>query len=557
MKIKLGLLILGTILLGAFLRLYQPCFFSSRDCLVEDSMTASIVPPALNWDEVSLGYNAYSILKTGKDEWGRRLPLSFEAFGDFKLPGYIYTSIPFIATLGLNAFSVRLPSMAAGIFSLLFLYLITKKLTNSQTTALLATFLLAISPWHIFLSRIALEANLALAFFLAGLYFFLMSLERPKNSFISIIFFGAAIFTYNSARVFIPLFILLLVAVYWKRILENKKAFVLSAVLLLLIFLVGGYFAFFQDSSSRYFWVAIIDQGAINDLNQARVNSHFAPFLTDLLYNRYSYFLERAFFNYFSHLSPQYLFLQGGSNYQFSVPGFGLLYIIEAPFIILGLLSLRSNKRSAVVILSWLLLAPIPSAITREAPHVLRSLFMLGSLQIISALGIYKAFNLISKKELRNSFLLGVILLFLINLTNYYHYYLSIYPQKYSQSWQYGYKETYLALEKKVKSSGSKNIYISKAYGEPHIFYLFYNSYDPLKYQTNPTLVRYPRSNWRWVDRLDTIHFINDWEVREKLKGVNNAILITSPGNYPKNFTLFQSIRFLDGKDAFEIVESK
>ncbi|MBU2577901.1 hypothetical protein KKA69_03645, partial [Patescibacteria group bacterium] len=53
------------------------------------------IPPSLNWDEVSHGYNAYSIIKTGKDEWGITLPLIFRAYGDYKLPFYIYlTTIP-------------------------------------------------------------------------------------------------------------------------------------------------------------------------------------------------------------------------------------------------------------------------------------------------------------------------------------------------------------------------------------------------------------------------------------------------------------------------------
>src|SRR3990170_7439708 len=80
-------------------------------------------PPSLNWDEVSLGYNAYSVLKTGKDEWGKILPVIFTAYGDYKLPGYIYTLVPFISIFGLNAFAIRLPSVLAGTITVLFTYL--------------------------------------------------------------------------------------------------------------------------------------------------------------------------------------------------------------------------------------------------------------------------------------------------------------------------------------------------------------------------------------------------------------------------------------------------
>src|SRR3989338_825512 len=127
-------------------------------------------PPSLNWDEVSHGYNAYSILKTGHDEWGIRFPLIFRAFGDYKLPLYIYLTTPMIAIFGLNTFSVRLVSVLAGTIAIPLIYLLTnelfknKKENNSYNHGILAMLLLAFLPWHIFLSRAAFEANLALTF---------------------------------------------------------------------------------------------------------------------------------------------------------------------------------------------------------------------------------------------------------------------------------------------------------------------------------------------------------------------------------------------------------
>src|SRR5258706_11914127 len=72
----------------------------------------NVFPPALNWDEVSHGYNAYSLLKTGRDEWGVAMPTIFRAFGDYKLPVYVYLTIP------VNA-NPRLPSMIFGSLSIL------------------------------------------------------------------------------------------------------------------------------------------------------------------------------------------------------------------------------------------------------------------------------------------------------------------------------------------------------------------------------------------------------------------------------------------------------
>src|SRR3989338_759355 len=83
-------------------------------------------PPSLYWDEASLGYNAYSILKTARDEHGKFLPLTnFAAFGDYKPPGYIYTAVPAIAVFGLNEFSIRFPSAFFGVLTVVITYLLT------------------------------------------------------------------------------------------------------------------------------------------------------------------------------------------------------------------------------------------------------------------------------------------------------------------------------------------------------------------------------------------------------------------------------------------------
>lgn len=519
------------------------------------------VPPSTNWDEVSLGVNAYSILKTGKDEWGKSFPLTFEAFGDYKLPIYIYTLIPFIAVFGLNDFSLRLPSLLSGILSLVFIYLIIKKLTKDNKWALWGMFLLSISPQHIFLSRIALEANLAFGIFLAAFYLFLVGLEKQKLLIVSAFLFGLTAFTYNSARVFIPLFLIGLSFIYRKELLKYKTRLIIPLLIIGVLFGIAFSMAIFEDSSSRYYWVSIVDQGAVNYLNESRAKSSLPPFITNLIFNRYIYFITTAFSNYLTHFSPEFLFIKGGSNYQFSLPKHGILYMLELPFLIWGIIAVFRNKQVFWVLLLWLLLAPIPSAITREAPHALRSIFMLGALQIIVAGGVIGLVNFVTT---RFKFLKGylqsiIVALFLISLGLFSYQYFYIYPTEYSKAWQYGYKQTYEYLidnySMYFKDNNEKKIYISKYYGEPHIFYLYYSKYDPALYQNNPSLIRYSQTNWRWVDKLDNINFINDWEVKEKLKDQKDIILVTSPGNYPEGATLKHSINFLDGSKAFDVVE--
>lgn len=522
-----------------------------------------VVPPSLNWDEASLGYNAFSILKTGKDEWGRFMPLTFEAFGDYKLPVYIYLAVPFVGILGLNEWSVRLPSMLAGVFSVFLLYWIVLVESRNQKWALISALLLAVSPWGTFLSRVALEANLALCIFLVGIFFLILGYKlrqlAKKESVIcfvvSAVFFGLTLFTYNSARVFIPLFLLSVGVVRFSAVKEIGKKLWIPAIVFALFIGVAGFLALTQDSASRYYWVSILDEGAINFLNQSRGESQLPGILTKLIYNRYSYFGYEFFKNYISHFSPYFLFVRGGDNYQFSVQNMGLMYALEAPFLIYGIWRIRKYPSAAKLIIPWMILAPIPAAITRESPHVLRSIFMLGSLQILVGLGIADFIEWL-KKVWKISYFVSfsvIGILVGINIWFYFSAYLTQYPKEYSQSWQYGYKQAIQFVESKPNVK-ERPLYFTKKYGEPHIFYLFYTKYDPAKYQSNSSLVRYQQSNWRWVDQLDNVYFINDWEMKDKLKD-QHGYVISTPGNYPGIPPVLQKVNFLDGKGAFEVVE--
>src|SRR3989344_4938577 len=75
------------------------------------------IPNGLYQDETAIGYNAYSIIQTGRDEYGKSLPLYFKSFGDYKLPVYIYATVPSILMLGLTELAVRAPSALFGSLS--------------------------------------------------------------------------------------------------------------------------------------------------------------------------------------------------------------------------------------------------------------------------------------------------------------------------------------------------------------------------------------------------------------------------------------------------------
>src|SRR3989344_8165914 len=87
-----------------------------------------INPPSLDWDEASIGYNAYSILKTCADEYGNRLPLSFRSFDDYKPPVYIYLTVISVALFGLTEFAARFPTAVIGVLAVIVVYCLVQEL---------------------------------------------------------------------------------------------------------------------------------------------------------------------------------------------------------------------------------------------------------------------------------------------------------------------------------------------------------------------------------------------------------------------------------------------
>ena len=168
------------------------------------------VPGSLDWDEASIGWNAWSILKTGTDEYGKAWPVSIRSFNDYKPPLYVYAAIPSMAIFGKTEFAVRLPSAFAGILTVAITFFLVKELTKNHLFSVLCSLLLAISPWAIQFSRVAFEANLALLFFVAGATLLVYFINRQKNIFLlsSFFFFIFSIYSYHSPRLVIPIFLL-------------------------------------------------------------------------------------------------------------------------------------------------------------------------------------------------------------------------------------------------------------------------------------------------------------------------------------------------------------
>lgn len=522
------------------------------------------IPPSLNWDEVSIGYNAYSVLKTGRDEWGVFLPVHFKSYGEYKLPGQIYLSIPGVYLFGLNELGVRVTPVVYGTITVMVTFFLGRAIFASSVAGLASAFLLSISPWHIQLTRASFESSLATFFVTIGIWFLIRGFKSKKWLIMSMIPFALSVFTYNSARIFTPLFLAIILLIYWRKLVKFKKFISVSIALFLILLIPLTPYLLSGERSARYKLVSITDEpGLIPRINENRGNSKLPSPLPRLIHNKVTYISFYFTRNYLAHFTPQFLFLTGAPHKQHHVQNMGQLYLFQAPFLLIGLWGLfKYKQRFKGLLLSWLFLAFVPVSVTGDSiPHALRTLIAAPFYQLVSAFG----FVIILKNLKKISFVFKIFLCtvtFLIivsSLIYYLNQYYNIYPENYSRDWQYGYKQVVDYI--RDHQDEYDMIVFTRHYGEPHMFTLFYLNYDPAKYQNDPSLVRFETFDWVRVLKFDKFYFpdLGDKETQfadvVKENPGKKLLFIGRSGDFPKEIPRLYSINFLNGENAFDIVK--
>ncbi len=448
------------------------------------------VPVGFHRDEAFLGYNAYSILKTGNDISGNFLPVHLESFL-YSPAGYSYFTIPFISIFGLNEFSVRFASALFGALTVAASYFLAKEIFAGKkirvVTALLTGFLLAISPWHINLSRVSTENTLVVFFITLGtLLIMYWAREKKKALLIGAFFvFALTLFIYQAPRAFLPLFIPLLFFINFRG--KTLREYILPVILYITIIVVPIVFILSSfELSERVRMLSIFNHPE----TQLRLNEQIreegasaSPIVTRLFHNKVINYSATFMQNYANHFSYNFLFTDAGLPDRYRVPGFGLLYIFEIIFVFVGSIFLyKTSKRIFILLIGWILLAPIGSSFTfDDIPNLQRTLIVFPAISIVSASGIYYLWNLKFKYLPLRLFRFILVLIVVYNLLFYIHQYFV--HQVNHRPWfrQEGYKELYAKLDS--NSEQYKKIYITDAQTAPFIFYLFYNRYDPAKLQ--------------------------------------------------------------------------
>ncbi|MDP2633024.1 MAG: glycosyltransferase family 39 protein [Candidatus Curtissbacteria bacterium] len=459
-----SVLLIAIILLAGFLRFYQ---ISSN-------------PPGLYWDEVANGYDAYSILKTAHDHHGQFLPFFFESFGDWKLPGYIYLSIPSILVFGLNEFAIRFPSALLGTLTVPILFLLVNKLTKNINLALLSSLFLAISPWHIQFSRAGFESTVGLFMAMSGTYLFLVGLQKGKSTLLtfSFLLLTFSMYTYHAYRIFTPLIVIAIVVIFKSEIKKNLSKLAVGAICAIVVSLPLLAFTFSPQGRLRATSQSVFQKEEFSkeDVNYNQKSKKPLRFMSKYWYQSGAYYTYVATNAYFDHFSPTFLFVRGDQIGRHSQVDMGQLHVFELPLILASLFALRTVAKGALVLFAaWLILGPVPAIIVSASPHANRTLQMAPIFSFLSALG---ALYLFSKIKFRP--VVAALLIFaLYHLFAFTHMLFVHYPVKFSPDWQDGNRKM-VELVKKYQD-GYDKVYISNN-DQAYIYLLFYTKYDPKKF---------------------------------------------------------------------------
>ena len=407
------------------------------------------IPYGLNQDEVSAGYESFSLLKYGIDRNGKTLPVHFISWGSGQNTLYSYITIPFILLFGLNAFAIRLPMAIVGCISLIIMYKILEKYGKKIT--IIGLFIFAICPWHIMKSRWGLESNLFPDLVLWGTYFIIKSIEKNKSIllYIGMAILGISIYSYGTSYLFLPIYILCLLIYLIKKKNIKIKQLIIS---LLIVFIIT---------------LPIIMFVIINTFNLKEIKIGLIT-IPRVYQNRFQE--ETTFFSQNLINSLKIIVEQNDGLLFNTLPFYGICYVVSLPFILIGLYNSFKNKKLENNILNMWFIISLLLLIVFKENNINRLNICMIPLVIYVVYGINKISN---NRNILHIIILMYGVLFIL-FTNSYINMLGkkgdVFEQDLKEPLEYVAK---LDIEK---------VYITDSFKEPYIYTLFYTKGSTSEY---------------------------------------------------------------------------
>ena len=428
-------------------------------------------PRSLNWDETSLGYNAYSLLKTGKDEYGKVMPVSLRSFDDFKPAGYAYFAVPVIWIGGLSSLTTRLPSATMGLLLVVCVFVIASQLTKSTLVGVLAAAVIAFEPWSLHFSRIAFEANLGTVILYAGLANLFRSSRNPSRYKWGVIMLALSVYAYHAERIIAVPLLLIYTWLSWSSLREEVRR-----IWKWLIVCVG------------ILWLPLF-LSLLGDQVTARLTStnifKLWPFVPKE-FNQWIYLpiyglLWQLGGHFLAYFSPANLFVRGTIEPAQYVPFLGLFHYIELPFWMAGLWTLTKSNELKKWLVPILIMAPLPGVMTWNWFSVVRTLPLYPAFAVIVSVGAWVIFKHLPRIGKVGLFI-PVTIIYLATVVFLANDELLYSPVVTYGEYQPGFENSVPFLNS-ISDKYSK-VVIDSPHIAGYIFFLFYGKYDPRLYQS-------------------------------------------------------------------------
>ncbi len=488
-----------------------------------------VFPNGLTWDEAAIGYNAFGIAIVHRDEWLERMPIVFRSFGDYKSPLLIYVTSVFFLFFSPSAFLIRLPIALSGIGLVIITFFLTRQILvrfagingyrKVQFLSLLSMLFVAISPWAIHFSRIGFESMLAAFLVSFGILSWLVARNRPYCWTLGALAFSLSLYAYHSAKVVVPLFVIVLVTILYRDIAKSLRWFLFSGVIAGILLLPLGYASFFGKANDRAMSTTIVGNPQAISLFFSHIATQFAP---------------------------SYLLSGNDITYRHSTKEIGILYPLEFGLLLIGVGSIVLHKdfRRLWWIPTMYVISVLPAAIGLDVPHANRAILGLPWVQIIVSIGCSSLFSHLKlPTNVRSTVLMprvlsaAIICISLYSCFNYVQHYTRTYSTSTALSeFGYGYQE--LLEYVRAEEASVDKIYFTNAYGQAYIYLLLFKQLNPIQYRQG-ALANYSISNTPFNDA----------------KGQGKVLVVGTQNDFPSNANLVKEIRYPDGKPAFWVVK--
>lgn len=507
----------------------------------------SVVPNGLYQDETAIGYNAYSILQTGKDEYGKSYPLYFKSFGDQKLPVYIYLTSFSEKIFGVNAFAVRAPSALFGSLSIIILFMLVKNITKDYSVSTLSALLLTVSPWHLLFSRAGFEVNVALFFSLTGVFLLVLGKNKSKWQILclisAVLMFGLSLYSYNVTRLLSPLLAFGVMAIYRKDFLRIANWMKILIALFVIAVLSPFILSFFSDAGASSASGALITSSDVQ-AKAIEFRSYFIeyPTFSKIFFNKWNLIIWTYFENLASVLNSNFFFVNGSEHGNQGISTAGVFHLFQLPLFLAGLIALmKIPKNNYSVFIFWGVVSFLVLGLSKEVPHATRGYFLIIPVTIFTAVGASYILKFVENlKSILRIFIYSILIVFVsFNIVYFLASFFVRFPIAYAKEWRQQDQNLVTYLEENQHKYN--RIIIDDTADFIYTSYLFYSKFNPDDFYRQVKRLPDDDEGFSKVVSFGKIEYkIIDWS-KDLVKG---NLIITNENNLPGGTSILTQFKY-------------